>query len=66
MKLLNSFTLTNSPLSQFEITELFNFNILNFVNLNLTNIGFYLTIAGSIVLILSILATNNQKLIANN
>jgi F-type H+-transporting ATPase subunit a len=58
--------LSSSPLSQFEITDIFNINILNYINLSLTNIGLYLTIAGIIVLILSILATNNQKLIANN
>jgi len=66
MKHENYFIFTNSPLSQFEITDIFNINILNYINLNLTNIGLYLTIAGIIVLLLSILATNNQKLIPNN
>lgn len=66
MKHNNFFILSSSPLSQFEITDIFNINILNYINLNLTNIGLYLTIAGTIVLTISILATNNQKLIANN
>lgn len=66
MKHSNFLVFTNSPLSQFEITDLFNINILNYINLNLTNIGLYLTIAGIIVLLLSILPTNNQKLLPNN
>jgi F-type H+-transporting ATPase subunit a len=66
MKHNNFFILSSSPLSQFEITDIFNINILNYINLSLTNIGLYLTIAGTIVLTISILATNNQKLIANN
>jgi F-type H+-transporting ATPase subunit a len=66
MKHNNFFLLSSSPLSQFEITDIFNINILNYINLSLTNIGLYLTIAGIFVLIISILATNNQKLIANN
>jgi F0F1-type ATP synthase membrane subunit a len=55
-----------SPLSQFEINDLLNINILNYINLNITNIGLYLTIGFIFILIISTLATNENKLISNN
>ena len=66
MKHENFYILSSSPLTQFEITDLFHLNILNNINISLTNIGLYLTIGSLIILILSISATNNNKLVSNN
>ena len=57
-----------SPLDQFEIRDLLSLNapILGNLHLSLTNIGLYLTIATFLVLSLSILATNFNKLVSNN
>ncbi len=66
MKHESFYILSNSPLTQFEITDLFNLNILNNFNISLTNIGLYLTIGSLIILILSISSTNNNKLVSNN
>ena len=56
-----------SPLDQFEIRNLINLNapILGNVSLSLTNIGLYLTIAGYIVFMISLLSTNNNKVVPN-
>jgi F-type H+-transporting ATPase subunit a len=56
-----------SPLDQFEVRDILNLEILegNF-HLSLTNIGFYLIIGFMIMLILSISATNYNKLVSNN
>ena len=56
-----------SPLDQFEIRNLINLNapILGNVSLSLTNIGLYLTIAGYIVFMISLLTTNNNKVVPN-
>lgn len=56
-----------SPLDQFEIRNLINLNapILGNVSLSLTNIGLYLTIAGYMVFMISLLSTNNNKVVPN-
>jgi F-type H+-transporting ATPase subunit a len=56
-----------SPLDQFEIRDILNLEILegNF-HLSLTNIGFYLIVGFMIMLILSVSATNYNKLVSNN
>lgn len=58
----------NSPLEQFEIRDLLSLDAPIFGNLHIsiTNIGFYLTIAGLFILLLNILSTNYNKLVSNN
>jgi F-type H+-transporting ATPase subunit a len=60
-------TYFTNPLTQFEIRDLFNIKLsfLNNLNLSLTNIGFYLIIAASFILIINLLSTNYNKLIGN-
>ncbi len=57
-----------SPLDQFEIRNFLSLDapILANLHLSLTNIGLYLTIAAFLVLTLNLLATNYNKVIANN
>lgn len=57
-----------SPLDQFEIRNLISLDapILGNLSLSLTNIGLYLTIGGYLVFILSIVATNNERIISNS
>jgi hypothetical protein len=43
-----------------------NLNILNYLNLSLTNIGLYLTIGGLFILTMNVLSSNYNKLISNN
>jgi len=56
-----------SPLDQFEIKNLISLdiNILNDLQISITNIGLYLTIGALLVLILNIMATNYNKIVAN-
>ena len=56
-----------SPLDQFEIRDLFSINasILGNSQISITNIGLYLSISTLIITMLSILATNYNKLIPN-
>ena len=56
-----------SPLVQFEISEFLGIYapILGNINLSITNIGFYLTIGGFIILALSLISTNMNKIIIN-
>ena len=56
-----------SPLDQFEIRNLFSIDtpLLANINLSITNISFYLTIAGLFSFFVSILATNNSIIIPN-
>jgi hypothetical protein len=56
-----------SPLDQFEIRDLISINlsILNNSHISLTNIGLYLTISIILIISLSKLATNYNKLISN-
>ena len=61
------FNIVLSPLDQFEIKNLINLelNILGNIQISLTNIGLYLTLSATIVLILNLLATNYNKIISN-
>jgi F-type H+-transporting ATPase subunit a len=56
-----------SPLDQFEIRDLISLNapILGNFSISLTNIAFYLTLAGYLVFGLSIFGNNNEKIVAN-
>jgi F-type H+-transporting ATPase subunit a len=65
---LPSYSIITNPLDQFEIRDLLSLNgpILANLHVSLTNIGLYLTIAASLVLTLNLLATNYNKVIANN
>jgi len=56
-----------SPLDQFEIRNLFSIDtpLLGNINLSITNIGFYMTIASFIAFALSILATNYARIAPN-
>nr|QUB36779.1 ATP synthase subunit 6 [Ophiostoma piliferum] len=57
-----------SPLSQFEIRDLLSIDapVLGNLHISLTNIGFYLIIGIFIILTISLLSTNYNKLISNN
>lgn len=57
-----------SPLDQFEIRNfiVLDLPILNYIQISLTNIGFYLIISLSIALVLSRLANNSQKIVPNS
>ena len=67
-KIFNSSFNTLSPLSQFEIRDLLSIDAPIFGNLHIsiTNIGFYLTIGGIFLTIISLLGTNYNKLVSNN
>jgi F-type H+-transporting ATPase subunit a len=56
-----------SPLDQFEIKNMINLelNILGNTQLSLTNIGLYITLSASLVIIISLIATNYDKVVAN-
>lgn len=63
----NLFTEIRSPLDQFEIRDILNLEVLGGnLHLSLTNIGLYLTIGAIIILTLSIVSTNYNKLVSNN
>ena len=63
----NLFAEIRSPLDQFEIRDILNLEALGGnLHLSLTNIGFYLIIGAFITLILSLVATNYNKLVSNN
>lgn len=64
---MNLFAQIISPLDQFEIRDLVSLNapVLGNLSLSLTNIGLYLSLAGLFVFILSIVSTNNNKLVPN-
>jgi F-type H+-transporting ATPase subunit a len=63
-----NFTIAASPLDQFEIRSLLSLNapIFGNINLSITNIGLYLTIAALTVLALNVLAINYKKLVGNS
>jgi F-type H+-transporting ATPase subunit a len=63
-----SFTIAASPLDQFEIRSLLSLNapIFGNINISITNIGLYLTIAALIVLALNVLAINYKRLVGNS
>lgn len=56
-----------SPLDQFDIKNLISLdlNLLGNIQISLTNIGMYLTLSVGIVLIVSLLANNFNKIVAN-
>ena len=64
---MNSFINITSPLDQFEIRNLLSLDapLLGNLSISLTNIGLYLTISGYLVLMLNLLATNNNKIVSN-
>lgn len=57
-----------SPLSQFEIRDLFSIDapILGNLHISMTNIGFYLTIGAFFLLVINLLSTNYNKVVSNN
>lgn len=57
-----------SPLNQFEIRDLLSIHlpIIADINVSITNIGLYITLATCIILSFSLLSDNNDKLITNN
>ena len=57
-----------SPLDQFEIRDLISLNapVLGNASISLTNIGLYLTLGGYIIFALSIMSTNNGKMVPNS
>lgn len=63
-----NFTSIPSPLDQFEIINLLSLDapILGNLHISLTNIGLYLTIGGLLILTLSVLTTNYNKIVSNN
>ena len=65
---MNHFFSIISPLDQFEVRDLISLNapILGNLSLSLTNIGLYLTLGGYLVFILSLITTNNEKIISNS
>ena len=62
------YTEITSPLDQFEIRDLLSIDapILNNLHISLTNIGLYLSISLIFILAISILSTNNNRLVSNN
>ncbi len=62
-----TFTSILSPLDQFEIRNLFSIDtpLLGNINLSITNIGLYMTIASFLAFGISILATNYNKITSN-
>ena len=65
---MTQFSYINSPLDQFEIRNLLSLDapLLGNISISLTNIGLYLTIAGYLILVLNLLATNNNRVISNS
>lgn len=56
-----------SPLDQFEIRNLISLDapVLGNLSISLTNIGLYLTIAGYLVFIISLVSNNNNRVVSN-
>jgi hypothetical protein len=65
---MNFFNNIISPLDQFELRNLVSLNapVLGNLSFSLTNIALYLTIGGYLVLILNLMATNENKILSNN
>jgi F-type H+-transporting ATPase subunit a len=57
----------SSPLDQFEIRNLFSVDtpLLANINLSITNIGLYMTIAAFLAFYFSVLATNHSRITPN-
>jgi F-type H+-transporting ATPase subunit a len=64
---MNNFSNIISPLDQFEIRNLISLNapVLGNLSISLTNIGLYLTIAGLLVFVISLLSNNNNRVVSN-
>jgi len=64
---MNTFINIISPLDQFEIRNLLSLDapVMGNMSFSLTNIGLYLTIAGYVIIVLNLLATNLDKLVSN-
>jgi len=64
---MNFFFNVISPLDQFEIRNLLSIHapVFGNISLSITNIALYLTISGYILIMISVLSTNNNKLIPN-
>jgi len=64
---MNFFSNIISPLDQFEIRNLISLDapVLGNLSISLTNIGLYLSIAGSLVFIISLLSNNNNRVVSN-
>jgi F-type H+-transporting ATPase subunit a len=65
---MSSYKIITSPLDQFEVRDLLSLDapILANLHISLTNIGLYLTISVFLILSLNVLATNYNKIVANN
>ena len=63
-----NYKIINSPLDQFEIRNLFSIEtpLLDNMNLSITNIGLYMTIAAFLAFFVSILANNISNITPNN
>ncbi|RYE13425.1 MAG: hypothetical protein EOP34_08860 [Rickettsiales bacterium] len=64
---MNIFSNIISPLDQFEIRNLISLDapVLGNLSISLTNIGLYMTIAGFLVFIISLLSNNNNRVVSN-
>jgi len=64
---MNFFSNIISPLDQFEIRNLISLDapILGNLSISLTNIGLYLTIAGYLVFMISLVSNNNNRVVSN-
>jgi F-type H+-transporting ATPase subunit a len=64
---MNIFSNIISPLDQFEIRNLISLDapVLGNLSLSLTNIGLYLSIAGLLVFVISLMSNNNNRVVSN-
>ena len=64
---MNFFQNIISPLDQFEIRNLLSIHapVMGNVSLSITNIALYLTIGGYLIVMISVLSTNNNKIVPN-
>lgn len=64
---MNFFQNIISPLDQFEIRNLLSIHapVIGNMSLSITNIALYLTIGGYLIVMISVLSTNNNKLVPN-
>jgi F-type H+-transporting ATPase subunit a len=64
---MNFFINITSPLDQFEVRNLLSLNapVLGNLSLSLTNIGLYLMIGGYLTFLISVISTNNNKIVPN-
>ena len=65
---MNFFINIISPLDQFEVRNLLSLDapILGNLSISLTNIGLYLTIGGYLVFMISLLSSNNNRIVPNS